>query len=65
MKDTIAALERARARRDEASRKLAEIDSEIKELVIEGFAKGLTAPTMALAVGLSAPRLYQIRDGRR
>jgi hypothetical protein len=50
-------------------RKLAEqtdtLDTELAKLVRTAFEAGHTGPEIAAASGLSTPRTYQIRDGRR
>jgi hypothetical protein len=52
-----------------ASRKLVEQirqrDDELAELIRAAFDAGHTGPQIAAAAGLSTPRTYQIRDGRR
>lgn len=61
-------LERLAQQRDRKAQLEAEIeavDTEIRHLVRAGFAEGIRTSTMATAAGLSAPRMYQIRDGRR
>ncbi|TCN51763.1 hypothetical protein EV641_109154 [Rhodococcus sp. SMB37] len=63
--DIIAKLAEQRDKKARLEAELAEIDTEIRHLVRDGFDAGLTASKMAAAAGLSAPRMYQIRDGRR
>jgi hypothetical protein len=41
------------------------IDVELAELIRAAFEAGHTGPEIAAAAGLSTPRTYQIRDGRR
>lgn len=41
------------------------IDDELAELIRAAFEAGHTGPEIAAAAGLSTPRTYQIRDGRR
>ena len=50
--------ERRRAAVDEA-------DAELRRLIREGFEQGISGEKLAEAAGLSVPRVYQIRDGRR
>ena len=40
-------------------------DAELRRLICEGFEQGLSGEKLAEAAGLSVPRVYQIRDGRR
>jgi hypothetical protein len=40
-------------------------DAELRRLIGEGFDQGITGEQLAEAAGLSVPRVYQIRDGRR
>jgi hypothetical protein len=37
----------------------------LRRLISEGFKEGIVGETLAEAAGLSLPRVYQIRDGRR
>ena len=40
-------------------------DAELRRLICEGFERGIPGEQLAEAAGLSAGRVYQIRDGRR
>lgn len=40
-------------------------DAELRRLIREGFEEGISGEKLAEAAGLSLPRVYQIRDGRR
>jgi hypothetical protein len=42
-----------------------EADAELRRLICEGFEQGIPGEQLAQAAGLSVPRVYQIRDGRR
>jgi hypothetical protein len=42
-----------------------EADAELRRLIREGFEYGIPGEQLADAAGLSVPRVYQIRDGRR
>ncbi|QBP29694.1 hypothetical protein SEA_TYPHA_37 [Mycobacterium phage Typha] len=37
---------------------------EVRQLIIDGFALGISGQDLADAAGVSKPRVYQIRDGR-
>jgi hypothetical protein len=43
----------------------ADADAELRRLIGEGFEHGIPGEQLAEAAGLSVPRVYQIRDGRR
>jgi hypothetical protein len=40
-------------------------DAELRRLIGEGFVVGIPGERLAEAAGLSVPRVYRIRDGRR
>jgi hypothetical protein len=40
-------------------------DAELRRLIREGFEQGISGERLAEAAGMSVPRVYQIRDGRR
>jgi hypothetical protein len=40
-------------------------DAELRSLICEGFESGIPGEQLADAAGVSVPRVYQIRDGRR
>jgi hypothetical protein len=42
-----------------------EADAELRRLIREGFENGIPVEQLAEAAGLSVPRVYQIKDGRR
>lgn len=54
-----------RATREHLAEQQRQADEELRQLVKTAFEQGATAPELAKATGLSAPRMYQIRDGRR
>ncbi|OHV03720.1 hypothetical protein [Mycobacterium talmoniae] len=58
-------IKRVSARRIRAQSAIKKADAELRGLVREAFAAGHTAQAIADSAGLSAPRVYQIRDGRR
>ena len=58
-------IKRAARQRERQQGKLRDADDELRRLIREGFEKGLSGEQIAKAAGLSAPRVYQIRDGRR
>ncbi|BAX94252.1 hypothetical protein [Mycobacterium shigaense] len=60
--DHLALIRRAIKRRE---RHRADDDAEIRRLVCEGFEQGIPGRELAEAAGVSVPRIYQIRDGRR
>jgi len=39
--------------------------AELRRLIREGFEQGIAGEKRAEAAGLSVPRVYQIRDGRK
>lgn len=41
------------------------LDAERDELILQAIAAGIGAPTIATHAGLTAARVYQIRDGKR
>lgn len=53
---------KARALRQEA---FEAADAKLRALIREGFEAGIPGAPLAEAAGLSLPRVYQIRDGRR
>ena len=57
-----------RAKRREHARAITALDAELEGstgLVAQAFDDGHTGPQIAAAAGISKPRVYQIRDGRR
>jgi hypothetical protein len=60
--DHLSLIRRAVKRRE---RRRADDDAEVRRLVREGFAQGIPGRQLAEAAGVSVPRIYQIRDGRR
>jgi hypothetical protein len=40
-------------------------DAELRRLIRDGFEHGIPGERLAEAAGLSVPRVYRIRDGRR
>ena len=59
------AIRRAARKRDAAKVVLADAEEDVAVLIREGFEMGVSGPVIAEAAGLSKPRAYQIRDGRR
>ncbi|WP_207842624.1 hypothetical protein [Williamsia soli] len=60
--DQVAAI---RDQRKEVAAQLAQLDEQLEVAVKAAFEAGHTGPQIATASGLSKPRTYQIRDGRR
>lgn len=58
-------LNRARTRRDEAEAIRRQADGQLSVCVREALSAGMPAARVAEMTGLSRPRIYQIRDGRR
>ncbi|OFJ55307.1 hypothetical protein [Mycolicibacterium grossiae] len=57
-----------RAKRRELTQQIADLDAALEGpegLVARAFEDGATGPQIATAAGVSKPRVYQIRDGRR
>jgi len=50
---------------DHADDNISDADAELRGLIREGFEQGIPVEKLAEAAGLSAPRVHQIRDGRR
>jgi hypothetical protein len=65
MEDHLALIRRAAKLRERRRGALDEADAELRRLIREGFKQGLSGEQIAAAAGLSVPRAYQIRDGRR
>jgi hypothetical protein len=63
--DFFAEIRRAAERRTKRRSAYELADEELRRLIREGFESGLPADKIAEASGLSVPRVYQIRDGRR
>ena len=63
--DPLTLIKRAARQRERQQDKLRDADDELRRLIREAFAKGLAGEQIAKAAGLSTPRVYQIRDGRR
>lgn len=61
----LAKIRTAAGRRSEARAIAAAAEGERDQLVRDALAAGIPASTVAAAAGLSKPRMYQIRDGRR
>jgi len=40
-------------------------EAHIQAAIVKAFDAGLTAPQIAEVTGLTPPRIYQLRDGRR
>jgi hypothetical protein len=63
--DQLALIRRAAKSRDRRRVALDDADAELRRLIREGFEQGISGEKLAEAAGLSVPRVYQIRDGRR
>jgi hypothetical protein len=63
--DHLALIRRAAKLRDRRRAALDDADEELRRLIREGFEQGISGEKLAEAAGLSVPRVYQIRDGRR
>jgi hypothetical protein len=63
--DLLALLRRAAKVRERRRGAFDEADAELRRLIGEGFERGIPGEQLAKAAGLSVPRVYQIRDGRR
>jgi hypothetical protein len=63
--DQLALIRRAAKLRERRRAALDDADAELRRLIREGFEQGISGEKLAEAAGLSVPRVYQIRDGRR
>jgi hypothetical protein len=63
--DQLALIRRAAKLRERRRAAVDATDAELRRLIREGFEQGITGEKLAEAAGLSVPRVYQIRDGRR
>lgn len=63
--DQLALIKQVAKRRDRRRLAFDEADTELRRLIREGFENGIPGEQLAKASGLSVPRVYQIRDGRR
>jgi hypothetical protein len=63
--DQLALIRRAATLRERRQGAFNEADAELRRLIREGFGQGIAGEKIAEAAGLSVPRVYQIRDGRR
>jgi len=63
--DHLALIRRAAKSRERRRAALDDADAELRRLIREGFEQGISGEKLAEAAGLSVPRVYQIRDGRR
>jgi hypothetical protein len=63
--DILALIRRAAKLRERRRGAFDEADAELRRLIREGFESGIPGEQLAKAAGLSVPRIYQIRDGRR
>jgi hypothetical protein len=65
MDDHLTKIKRAARSRDRRRAAFDDADAELRRLIREGFGLGISGEELATAAGLSVPRVYQIRDGRR
>lgn len=65
MDDHLELIRRAARTRERQRGEFNAADKEFRRLIREGFEQGITGEQLAEAAGLSLPRVYQIRDGRR
>jgi hypothetical protein len=63
--DQLALIRRAAKVRERRQGAFDEADADLRRLIREGFERGIPGEQLAEAAGLSVPRVYQIRDGRR
>jgi hypothetical protein len=63
--DQLGLIRRAAKTRERRRGAFDEADAELRRLIREGFGQGIAGERLAEAAGLSVPRVYQIRDGRR
>jgi hypothetical protein len=63
--DQLALIRRAAKLRERRRAASDAADAELRRLIREGFEHGIPGEQLAEAAGLSIPRVYQIRDGRR
>jgi hypothetical protein len=63
--DQLARIRRAAALRERRRGAFNDADADMRRLICEGFEYGIPGEQLAEAAGLSVPRVYQIRDGRR
>jgi hypothetical protein len=63
--DQLALIRRAAKLRERRRAAFDAADAELRQLIREGFDQGIPGDQLADAAGLSLPRVYQIRDGRR
>ena len=63
--DQLALIRRAAKLRERRRADEQAADAELRRLIREGFEHGIPGEQLAEAAGLSVPRVYQIRDGRR
>jgi hypothetical protein len=63
--DHLALIRRAAKSRERRREVFDEADAGLRRLIREGFEHGIPGEKLAEAAGLSVPRVYQIRDGRR
>jgi hypothetical protein len=63
--DQLELIRRAATLRERRRGALNAADAELRRLIVAGFEAGIPGDQLAEAAGLSVPRVYQIRDGRR
>jgi hypothetical protein len=63
--DHLGLIRRAAKLRQRRQDAFADADAELRRLIRKGFESGFPGEKLAEAAGLSVPRVYQIRDGRR
>ncbi|WP_156747224.1 hypothetical protein [Mycobacterium sp. E2462] len=65
MEDHLALVRNAAKERERRRAAFDDADDKLRRLIREGFEHGISGEKLAEAAGLSVPRVYQIRDGRR
>lgn len=61
----LAALANAATARRKHQAAAEKAEQRMRAHIVKAFAEGIPRPVIAEAAGLSLPRVYQIRDGRR
>jgi DNA-binding transcriptional MerR regulator len=63
--DQLGLISKAARLRERRRRAYDDADAELRDRIREGFDQGYSGEKIAKAAGVSVPRVYQIRDGRR